>query len=57
MEKYLCKILRIDNKIMKKHSSKKCMKSKTGFRTPSVFMTIKDKKNKFSKTRIKKKKY
>ena len=56
MEKYLCKILRIDNKIMKKHSSKKRMKSKTGFRTSSVFIVTKDKENKFSKTKTRNKK-
>ncbi len=31
---------------MKKHSSRKCAKGKTGFRTPSVFRVAADKKNK-----------
>ena len=39
---------------MKKHSSKKCSKGKTGFRTPSVFRDAADKKNK--RGRIKKNK-
>ena len=38
---------------MKKHSSKKCSKNKTGFRTPSVFRNVSEKKNKQNK--IKKK--
>ena len=41
---------------MKKHSSRKCAKGKTGFRTPSVFKIAADKKNKFSKTKNKVKK-
>ena len=34
---------------MKKHSSKKCSKEKTGYRTPSVFREAADEKNKKSK--------
>ncbi|MCK5466805.1 hypothetical protein KAI56_04915 [Candidatus Parcubacteria bacterium] len=33
---------------MKKHSSKKCSKNKTGFRTPSVFRGSVERKNKSS---------
>ena len=40
---------------MKKHSSKKCLKNKTGFRTPSVFRSNVEKKNKSYKSKIKKK--
>jgi len=36
---------------MKKHSSKKCSKGKTGYRTPSVFRGAADEKNKKSKIR------
>ncbi|MEA1937323.1 MAG: hypothetical protein U9N04_04405 [Patescibacteria group bacterium] len=41
---------------MKKHSSRKCSKGKTGYRTPSVFRDAVDEKNKKSKIRINKKK-
>ncbi len=41
---------------MKKHSSRKCAKGKTGFRTPSVFKIAADKKNKFCKAKNKVKK-
>jgi len=34
---------------MKKYSSKKCSKGKTGYRTPSVFQGVADDKNKKSK--------
>lgn len=40
---------------MKKHSSKKCSNNKTGFRTPSVFRSSVERKNKDSKNKIKKK--
>ncbi|MDF1498405.1 MAG: hypothetical protein P1P85_03600 [Patescibacteria group bacterium] len=41
---------------MKKYSSKKCTKGKTGFRTPSVFKITSDRKNKFNKIKSKKRK-
>ena len=41
---------------MKKHSSRKCAKGKTGFRTPSVFKISADKKNKSCKAKNKVKK-
>ncbi len=40
---------------MKKHSSKRCLKNKTGFRTPSVFQSEVERKNKDSKNKIKRK--
>ena len=41
---------------MKKHSSRKCAKGKTGFRTPSVFKVTSEKKNKFCKAKNRTKK-